>query len=168
MVNQLTPSAKVPAIIGIISVIYAVHIALFTEIRFLVTVQTGLSDQIQIGLDLATCTETFDEVFYWMSSLGVNPSVLPSLLARPCAQKTEVYYLISSLGTHPSPLSLLWARPSAVLACRQCYCAGSSLTLGLNLRALVRGIFWSSSPGVFLRVLRFPPHLHRLMAQPIK
>ena len=30
---------------------------------------------------------------------------------------------------------------SAFLACHQCYCAGSSLTWGLNLRALVCGIF---------------------------
>ena len=30
---------------------------------------------------------------------------------------------------------------SAFLACHQCYCAGSSLAWGLNLRALVCGIF---------------------------
>ena len=30
---------------------------------------------------------------------------------------------------------------SAFLACHQCYCAGSSLAWGLNLRAVVRGIF---------------------------
>ena len=30
---------------------------------------------------------------------------------------------------------------SAFLACHQCYCAGSSLTWGLDLRALVFGIF---------------------------
>ena len=36
---------------------------------------------------------------------------------------------------------------SAFLACHQCYCAGSSLAWGLNLRDLVCGIFWSSSPG---------------------
>ena len=30
---------------------------------------------------------------------------------------------------------------SIFLACRQCYCAGSSLALGLNLRAVVCGIF---------------------------
>ena len=30
---------------------------------------------------------------------------------------------------------------SAFLACHQCYCVGSSLTLGLNLRAVVCGIF---------------------------
>ena len=38
---------------------------------------------------------------------------------------------------------------SAFLACHQCYCAGSSLAWGLNLRAVVCGIFWSSSPVVF-------------------
>ena len=30
---------------------------------------------------------------------------------------------------------------SAFLACHQCYCAGSSLVWGLNLRAVVCGIF---------------------------
>ena len=30
---------------------------------------------------------------------------------------------------------------STFLACHQCYCAGSSLALGLNLRAVVCGIF---------------------------
>ena len=30
---------------------------------------------------------------------------------------------------------------SAFPACHQCYCAGLSLTLGLNLRAVVCGIF---------------------------
>ena len=39
---------------------------------------------------------------------------------------------------------------SVFLACHQCYCAGSSLAWGLNLRALVCGIFWSSLPGGFL------------------
>ena len=39
---------------------------------------------------------------------------------------------------------------SVFLACHQCYCAGMSLAWGLNLRALVCGIFWSSLPGGFL------------------
>ena len=30
---------------------------------------------------------------------------------------------------------------SAFLACHQCYCAGSSLAWGLNIQALVCGIF---------------------------
>ena len=30
---------------------------------------------------------------------------------------------------------------SAFLACHQCYCAGSSLAYGFNLRAVVCGIF---------------------------
>ena len=38
---------------------------------------------------------------------------------------------------------------SAFLACHQCCCAGSSLAWGLNHRALVCGIFLSSSPWVF-------------------
>ena len=36
------------------------------------------------------------------------------------------------------------------LACHQCYCAGLSLAWGLNLRALVFGIFSSLLPGGFL------------------
>ena len=57
---------------------------------------------------------------------------------------------------------------SAFLACHQCYCAGSSLAWGLNLRALVRGIFWSSSPGVFSGYSGFLPSFIGLMVQPIK
>ena len=57
---------------------------------------------------------------------------------------------------------------SAFLACHQCYCAGSSLAWGLNLRALVCGIFWSSSPGVFSGYSGFLPSFIGLMVQPIK
>ena len=46
---------------------------------------------------------------------------------------------------------------SAFLACHQCYCAGSSLAWGLNLRAVVYGIFRSSSPGVFCGSSGFLP-----------
>ena len=46
---------------------------------------------------------------------------------------------------------------SAFLACHQCYCAGSSLAWDLNLRALVCGIFCSSSPGVFSGYSGFLP-----------
>ena len=47
----------------------------------------------------------------------------------------------------------------AVLACHQCYCAGSSLIWGLNLWALVCGIFWSSSAGVFSGYSGFLPSI---------
>ena len=57
---------------------------------------------------------------------------------------------------------------SAFLACHQCYCAGSSLAWGLNLWALVCGIFWSSSPGVFSGYSGFYPSFIGLMVQPIK
>ena len=50
---------------------------------------------------------------------------------------------------------------SAFLACHQCYCAGSSLAWGLNLLAVVCGIFWSSSPWVFSGYSGFLPSLHR-------
>ena len=57
---------------------------------------------------------------------------------------------------------------SAFLACHQCYCVGSSLAWGLNLRAVVCGIFWSSSPGVFSGYSSFLPSFIGLMVQPIK
>ena len=57
---------------------------------------------------------------------------------------------------------------SAFLACHHCYCAGSSLAWGLNLRAVVCGIFWSSSPGVFSGYSGFLPSFIGLMIQPIK
>ena len=57
---------------------------------------------------------------------------------------------------------------SAFLACHQCYCAGSSLAWGLNLRAVVCGIFWSLSPGVFSGYSGFLPSFIGLMVQPIK
>ena len=57
---------------------------------------------------------------------------------------------------------------SAFLACHQCYCVGSSLAWGLNLRAVVCGIFWSSSPGVFSGYSGFLPSYIGLMVQPIK
>ena len=46
---------------------------------------------------------------------------------------------------------------SAFLAYHQCYCAGSSLAWGLNLWAVVCGIFGSSSPGVFSGYSGFLP-----------
>ena len=57
---------------------------------------------------------------------------------------------------------------SAFLACHKCYYAGLSLTWGLNLWALVCGIFWSSSPRVFSRYSSFPPSFIGLMVQPIE
>ena len=57
---------------------------------------------------------------------------------------------------------------SAFLPCHQCYCAGSSLAWGLNLRAVVCGIFWSSSPGVFSGYSGFLPSYSCLMVQPVK
>ena len=57
---------------------------------------------------------------------------------------------------------------SAFLACHQCYCAGSSLAWGLNLGAVVCGIFWSLLPGVFSGYSGFLPSFIGLMVQPIK
>ena len=57
---------------------------------------------------------------------------------------------------------------SAFLAWHQCYCVGSSLARGLNLQALVCGIFWSSSLGVFSGYSCFHPSLNWLIVQPTK
>ena len=56
---------------------------------------------------------------------------------------------------------------SAFLACHQCYWTGSSLAWSLNLQAVVCGIFWSLSPGVFSGYSGFLPSFG-LMVQPIK
>ena len=56
---------------------------------------------------------------------------------------------------------------SASLACHQWYCAGSRLAWGLNLRAVVCGIFWSSLPGVFSGYSGFPLSIS-LLVQSIK
>ena len=51
----------------------------------------------------------------------------------------------------------------AFLACHWCYCARSSLAWGLNLRTVVCGIFWSSSPGVFSEYSGFLPSFIGIM-----
>ena len=70
------------------------------------------------------------------------------------SQETTPYQLSVQLlqATHDVTVST-----SAFLACHQCYCAGSSLAWGLNFRVLVRGIFWSWSPGVFSGYSGFLP-----------
>ena len=87
--------------------------------------------------------------------------------------------------THPATRFSLWEKKfkyvfcvgatrgvtvstSAFLACHKCYCAGSSLAWGLNIRAVVCGIFWSSSPGVFSGYSGFLPSFIGLMIQPTK
>ena len=57
---------------------------------------------------------------------------------------------------------------SAFLACHQCYSAGSSLVWGLNFRALVCCIFWSSVSGVFTGYSGFLPSFIGYWFQPIK
>ena len=52
---------------------------------------------------------------------------------------------------------------SAFLACHQCYSAGSSLALGLEFLRFSMWHFLTLVVKGFLRVLRFPPLLHRLM-----
>ena len=71
-----------------------------------------------------------------------------------------LFVLSCCLQTHGATCGVTVSM-SAFLACHQCYCAGPSLAWGLNLRALVCGIFWSSSPGVFSGYFG-------LMVQPIK
>ena len=72
--------------------------------------------------------------------------------------------------SHDSPMMHgVTVSTSAFLACQQCYCVGSKLAWGLDLRALVAYVAFSEArPRGFLRVFRFPPLLHWLMVQPIK
>ena len=97
-----------------------------------------------------------------------------------CPDKCEHHFL-SKLGEPPkSALKPSWVfqrqlpdiemgkhgvtvSTSAFLACHQYYCSDSSHTRGLNLQALVCGIFWSASPGVFSGYSGFLPSLNRLM-----
>ena len=48
----------------------------------------------------------------------------------------EIFACLTDGATHSGTVSM-----SAFLACHQCYCAGSSLAWGLNLWAVVCGIF---------------------------
>ena len=57
---------------------------------------------------------------------------------------------------------------SAFLTCLQCYCVGLSLAWGLNLRAVVCGVFWSSLPGVSPGTPVSSPPSIGLMVLPIK
>ena len=96
----------------------------------------------------------------------------------------EVESLTCNFYLSVAARKIIWADPSlrytsmllgckasnqlTFLACHQCYCVGSSLAGGLNLLALVMWHFLKLVARSFLRVLRFPPLLHRLMVQPIK
>ena len=82
--------------------------------------------------------------------------------ARSVTKRASLHLL------RPDPTRGVTVSMSAFLACHQCYCAGSSLAWGLNLRALVCGIFLSSSPGVFSGYSGFLPSFIGLMIQPIK
>ena len=85
---------------------------------------------------------------------------IPSSFTYPLPSHTLFLHIPSTRGVTVSM--------SAFLACHQCYCAGSSLAWGLNLRAVVCGIFWSSSPGVFSGYSGFLPSFIGSMVQPIK
>ena len=92
----------------------------------------------------------------------------PKLVA---VQMSHVLQNTPSMGTsanHQSVTRGVTVSMSAFLACHQCYCAGLSLAWGLNLWAVVCGIFWSSSPGVFSGYSGFLPSFIGLIVQPIK
>ena len=61
---------------------------------------------------------------------GVEADVV---VCKVCGQRCGVTVSTATSGVTVSM--------SAFLACHQCYCAGSSLAWGLNLRAVVCGIF---------------------------
>ena len=80
----------------------------------------------------------------------------------------SAYGPFRALRCHLSATHGVTVSMSAFLACHQCYCTGSSLAWGLNLRVVVCGIFWSSSPGVFSGYSGFLPSFIGFIVQPIK
>ena len=95
------------------------------------------------------------------------PLDCPVQTARPCwdssVERTAPLELNSTAGrrvvcgaTRGVTVSM-----SAFLVCHQCYCAGSSLDWGLNLWGCSMWHFLKLVARGFLRVLRFPPFLHR-------
>ena len=67
-------------------------------------------------------------------------------------------YALSRLCTNGATRGVT-VSTSALLACHQCFCAGSSLAWGLNLRALVRRHFLKLVARVFFprTPVSFPP-----------
>ena len=87
----------------------------------------------------------------------------PRVKILSLAPRQHTIYTSYKGATHGVTVSM-----SAFLACHQFYCADSSFAWGLNLRAVVCGIIWSFSPGVFPRYSDFLPSFIGVMVQPIK
>ena len=110
---------------------------------------------------LTSCRSSQQWVLWCKSSSYASIGGLTGLSA---AMSVSGLFFVSGFGaTRGVTVSM-----SAFLACHQCYCVGSSLAWGLNLRAVVCGIFWSSSPGVFSGYSGFLPSFNGLMVQSIK
>ena len=85
------------------------------------------------------------------SVLRREPVGVVSILDECCEKITDLFKNVQVV-MHGVMVSM-----SAFLACHECHCAGLSLGWGLNLRASVCGIFYSSSPGVFSGYSSFFP-----------
>ena len=123
-------------------------------------IRTLICPAILIFLRAMTLT-----VLSWQVNVGTKTLICPpwqmNLWIRGHICFARLFFLRAM--THGVTVSM-----SAFLACHQCYCAGSSLTWDLNLRAVVCGIFWSSWPGVFSGYPGFLPSFIGLMIQPTK
>ena len=98
------------------------------------------------------CWPCLPESSWWISYLILAVEIwvlrsLPSGAAMPTSSSA-----VDQLWFDPWSICCQATRgvavsTSAFLACHQCYCVGLSLAWGLNLRAFVCGLFWSSRHG---------------------
>ena len=78
---------------------------------------------------LSRCEELGDRI----KNVSGSTNSWEGLSTSVTCHRNILTYLVATSGVTVSM--------SAFLACHQCYCAGSSLAWGLNLRAVVCGIF---------------------------
>ena len=147
---------------------------IFTVIRLVYTstapplLRSVWENEFSISQSSSDITQKVD--FSWMASQldsWVNIQQYTDPLAVHMDQQL-VHMSFPAIVTVIGEIRGVTVSMSAFLACHQCYCAGSSLAWGLNLRAVVCGIFWSSSPAVFSGYSGFLPSFIGLMVQPIK
>ena len=135
--------------------------------------QRASVSQGRICSDCCMCCHTETEVADPTSILTLGqpvPALILSTLAPYSVATGEPVFksLVSLLLGKKGATRGVTVSISAFLACHQCYCAGSSLAWDLSLSCCSMWHFLKLVARGFLRVLRFPPLLHRLMVQPTK